>query len=44
MNQSAVDPVLHGMKRAGVSIVCYIFVRHVEATEGIVIMEPSEHN
>ena len=22
----------------------YIFVRHVEATEGIVIMGPSEHN
>ncbi|MNY79521.1 hypothetical protein D3C86_2201860 [compost metagenome] len=22
----------------------YIFVRHVEATEGVVIMGPSEHN
>ena len=22
----------------------YVFVRHVEATEGVVIMGPSEHN
>lgn len=39
-------PVQHGIKRkhSDGREDKYIFVRHVEATEGIVIMGPSEHN